>query len=135
MTRPDETDDRTTPLATEDLRLIETLRSQLDPGERSPSRRAAFVRRLEERLERRSPLPWRPLALATGTAVLAAMLWLGLPAGLPDAVDSAAAGSSQSTPRLLAYAYYETSCLGESEGENSFLSEEYEAIAAAFDVQ
>jgi hypothetical protein len=37
-------------------------------------------------------------------------------------------------PRLLSYAYYETGYLANSESGNAFLSDEYQAIANAFDV-
>jgi hypothetical protein len=127
-------------LAPDDDRLIETLRSQLDPGERTPAQRAAFQARLEERLERSSSPSWRPLGLATCAALAAAALWLALPAGLLGGLLGGAEGSgvrsaSAAEPGLLVYAYYETDYLAAaSEGESGFLSDEYRAIATAFEV-
>lgn len=136
-----------TDLAPGDDRLIETLRSQLDPGERTPAQRAAFQARLEERLERSSSPSWRPLGLAACAALAAAALWLALPAGLfagllggrggseGSVAESVAGSVAVSAPGLLAYAYYETDYLADaSAGESGFLSEEYRAIATAFEV-
>jgi len=130
-------------LAPGDERLIEALRSQLDPGERTPAQRAAFRARLEERLQRSSSPPWRSLGLAACAALAAAALWLALPAGLlggPGSSEGSVADAFADpvdglAPGLLAYAYYETDYLADaSAGESGFLSDEYRAIAAAFEV-
>ncbi len=112
-----------------DRRLVETLREELDPGF-TPAQRAAFSQRLEERLAHRGRAPGQPLVLAASAAVAALALWLAVPAGwlggAPPAPGEAA------SPGLLAFAYYETDYLDAL--PDDALSEEFEAIASAFEV-
>jgi hypothetical protein len=121
-------------LTASDERFIEMMQSQLDPGKRTAAQRAAFRAHLVERLEHRSGFCWQPLVLTASGAVGGLTLWLAVPEA--QRADS----SSQTTPiaaesrGLLAYAYYETDYLANADGPGDFLSEEYQAIAAAFDV-
>ena len=118
-----------------DQEWIEAIRSELGAGERSPNERAAFRVRLDERIERRGRVAWQPWAMTAGAAVASALLWLAVPASQIENVNSpdeslAASGA----PGLLSYAYYETDYLASSDSNAAFLSDEYQAIANAFDV-
>ena len=117
-------------LTPEEQRLVETLRTELDPGPRSPGQRSAFVRALEERLIRGERSSWQPLVLAASAVMAAVALWLALPVDRPGEPDTRLASARR--PSLLAYAYYETDYLDDA--SDAYLSAEYEAIAAAFDV-
>jgi len=121
--------------STSDQEWIEAIRSELGPGDRTPAERAAFRMRLDERLENRGRGVWQPWAMTTGAAVAAALLWFAMTGSQientnrPD--ESLVAAHA---PGLLSYAYYETDYLASRENGNEFLSDEYQAIANAFDV-
>ena len=121
--------------ATTDQEWIDAIRSELGPGERTPAECAAFRIRLDQRIENRGRGVWQPWAMTTGAAVAAALLWFAMPGSQSESTNRpdeslVAAG----TPGLLSYAYYETDYLASSESGNAFLSDEYQAIANAFDV-
>lgn len=122
-----------------DQRLIEVIRTELDPGERSSAERAAFRARLEGRIEDRTTPLWKPLGIAATAALAALAFWIAQPTaknelGIDPDPKAAVVASETGSVGLLAYAYYETDYLGSNETESDFLPDEFQAIANAFDV-
>ena len=115
---------------------VERVRLELGPGERTPAERASFRMRLDERIENRRRPFWQPFMMTTGAALAAALLWFVLPADnrIEDANRNGNALGVAGSPGLLSYAYYETDYLATGEDQVEFLSDEYQAIANAFDV-
>lgn len=132
------TENRSQGTSTSDREWIERIRRELDPGVRSANERASFRMRIDEEIESRRIGVWQPRAATAVTvlgALAVALLWFAMPSSLsgPDHRPGdvlAAEGDSG----FLSYAYYETDYLPSSESENSILSDEYQAIASAFDV-
>ena len=129
-------------LSPSDRRLIDTVRMELGPGDRSPVERAAFRARLEERIADRPAPFWQPFRIATTTAVAAmaaAAFWIAQPSvenefGIDSTPSEALLAPETKSTSLLAFAYYETDYLGSVESEEDFLPDDFQAIASAFDV-
>jgi len=120
-----------------DQRLIEVIRRELDPGQRSPAERAAFRAQLEARIEDRSAPFWKPFGIAATVAAAAIALWIIQPIAqndLRNAPSDSTVVTETTSVGLLAYAYYETDYLGSAEAESDFLPDDFQAIADAFDV-
>lgn len=143
MTRRIKAEDEAARLDPADRALIEMLRTQLDPGESTPAEQAAFRARLEARLAEqravRGFLRPRPPVLAVSVALVMAALWVARPFPSPEPDGAEPAFRESSSPRLLSYAYYETDYLAvgqatELEAGSGVLSDEFRAIAAAFEI-
>jgi len=132
-TNEDPNRDEDSPLdQSEDARWIDAVRQVLDDGERSEGARAAFRARLEDRIERRTSSTWRPWLLTASAAFGAMVVWVLVPGGGVDPGNESDVATDSAG--LLAYAYYETEYLAVEDEANGFLSDEYQAIANAFDV-
>jgi hypothetical protein len=132
-------------LSPEEKAFIDHMAIYYAPLPMTPAQRVAFDRALEARLVRQARVYFpRPVAVLA-TACAALVLWLAapyLPLHSPDGMKQLGApavsreGTTPPTDEatLLAYAYYSDEFYGEeSEKEQeSFLPDEYEALAVAF---
>jgi len=131
-------------LNAEEKDFVDRLAIHYAPTPMTPAQRIAFDRALEERINRRAPVSFlRPVpVVATVCAALLILLTVPYlptpsPNGMtqPGTVGPAREGatSPEGEATLLAYAYYSEEFYGEeSEGEEDFLPDEYEALALAF---
>jgi len=130
-------------LSSEEKVFIERVAAYYAPPPMTPAQRAAFDRTLEARLVRRARVSFSRPVTVLATACAALLIWLAVPYLSTHSLDGMkqlgpVVAPEGTTPRgeanLLAYAYYSDEFYGE-EGENeqeSFLPDEYEALAVAF---
>lgn len=141
------TDQEKKPLDHEEEEFVTWVATHYAPEPLAPAKRAAFDRALEARLARRARAPFRWSAAGVVTACTALFLWVAVrnhgpvvPAGgeNPRVVmagrEESPSAADEAT--LLTYAYDSAEFYGDDdeEGEENFLPEEYEALAAAFDL-
>jgi hypothetical protein len=134
-------------LSPEEKDFIHRVADLYAPPPLTPTQRTAFDRTLEKRLSRGARASFLRPAAVLATACVAVLVWLTmhrqsvfLPSGEPSpeativAQEDAAAGTEETT--LLTYAYYNPEFYGEeseedSEDDEQFLPDEYEALAIA----
>lgn len=131
-------------LSPEEKAFIEQVAAHYAPPLMTPAQRAVFDRALEARLVRRARVSFSRPVTVLATACAALLIWLAVPylsTHSPDGMKQpgpVVAAPEGTPPRgeanLLAYAYYSDEFYGEeSEKEQeSFLPDEYEALAVAF---
>ena len=125
-------------LRPDERRFIRRMTEHYTPQPLSAAQRAAFDRRLEERLTDAARSPFlRPAGILIPVCA-ALLLWLALPsqqasspnfkALSPPSAPTPLVQDTTSHPTLLAYAYYQ------SEAETDVLPAEYIALADAFEL-
>lgn len=134
-------------LTPEEEKFVKQLAVQYAPAPLTPEQRAAFDRALGERLACRVRAPFRRSVAIVAAACAALLLWIAVrdhgpsaPAG-KEGPGTVVAGKGEGPPSageatLLTYAYDSADFYGDDgEGdEENFLPDEYEALAAAFDL-
>jgi hypothetical protein len=116
----------------EDKRLIEAVTAEYRPEPMNAIQQAAFRRRLEERLERRSRLRWAP-GFALAATAIAAVVWFTAPRGEQPGSSPVVATNQAPVPVL--YAFVDPSDYdGDRLQARDFLPDDYLALASALDV-